>query len=487
MSDSDDSAPKPKRPQPKPRPRRMGSKARSDSMGSPINSPAPLQNISSTTSPPQARQRIEDDFFSKAKNFRDIYKVKETALVETEPEAEVLEILEPIELAGDMPIFDFEDEAKNKQPEAVVIPDKEQKRKREISLTPPPELPSRRSYLHPYLPKTLIPPQPSLPIIDLEDDLEEELDQEVEELDPELRSIAAKITSSSQQEALGSPAGSGSQSTESSSSASLSQTSLQGSLANSIVVPIPANTNGTPNNASTSPGTGDRSSDPSRTVQIMLRLIRHPLRVVPPEYEALMKHMETPVIATVKAEKSFKELMQWYCELKRMEFKDTTFTFRGARLMPSTTPHHMDFPPIAVVDVYEAIAYKYIKEQENLERARKLAEVERQAEEQAEEQAQLEQQQEPQQDEQNNEAGAEEEGEVEYLFIKLRGKDTLDEKIRVKKTTTVRAILGHYVKAKKINPETPVKLEFDDETLDANMTIGDTEIEDDDMLFVRVG
>ncbi|KAG0251576.1 hypothetical protein BG011_007514 [Mortierella polycephala] len=462
----------------------MGGKARSDSMGSPLKSPSPLQNISSATSPPQARQRIEDDFFSKARNFRDIYKVKETALVETEPEAEVIEVLEPIALTGDMPVLDFEDEAENKQPEAAVIPDKEQKRKREISLTPPPELPSRRPYLHPYLPITLIQPQPSSSIIDLEDDL----DQDVEELDPELLSIAAKITSSSQQEVLGSPAGSGSQSTESLSLASPSQSSLQGSQPNSTVAPIPANTDGTPNNASTSSGTGDGSPDPSRTVQIMLRLIRHPLRVVPPEYEALMKNLETPVIATVKAEKSFKELMQWFCDLKRMEFKDTTFTFRGARLMPSTTPHHMDFPPMAVVDVYEAIAYKYVKEQENLERAKKLAEVERQAEEQAEEQAQLEQQQKSQQDERNNETGAEEEeGEVEYLFIKLRGKDTLDEKIRIKKTTTVQAIVGHYIKVKKISPETPVKLEFDDEVLDANMVIGDTEVEDDDMLFVRVG
>ncbi|GJJ72219.1 hypothetical protein EMPS_04576 [Entomortierella parvispora] len=81
----------------------------------------------------------------------------------------------------------------------------------------------------------------------------------------------------------------------------------------------------------------------------------------------------------------------------------------------------------------------------------------------------------------------EEEDQSEYVMFKIRGKDTADQKIRAKKTTTVASIINHYKRLRELDPETVVKLEFDDEAIDPSKMLGETEIEDDDMLTARIG
>ncbi len=56
-----------------------------------------------------------------------------------------------------------------------------------------------------------------------------------------------------------------------------------------------------------------------------------------------------------------------------------------------------------------------------------------------------------------------------------------------KKSTTIQAIVSHYKNLKEIGADIPVRLEFDDEAMDPNTTVGSTDIEDDDMLLVRIG
>ncbi|GJJ72218.1 hypothetical protein EMPS_04575 [Entomortierella parvispora] len=192
MSDSDDSKPAPPRKvQPKPR-RRVVSRNRSD------NSIGSSQDTDSTAAQPHARRRIEDDFFSKAKNFRDITKAQETIYMkESEPEIQESQLpeLEPIAITDVIPVFDFEDEAlardaaKKDTEEKEASP--EMKRKRELSLTPPPDMPTRRPV--PTTAYRAVIPQPAQQTYDLLDD-----DDDVEELDPDLISIAAKVTTESQ-------------------------------------------------------------------------------------------------------------------------------------------------------------------------------------------------------------------------------------------------------------------------------------------------
>ncbi len=115
-------------------------------------------------------------------------------------------------------------------------------------------------------------------------------------------------------------------------------------------------------------------------------------------------------------------MMEHYCHAKYLPFSDTVFTFRNARLMPSSTPESLDFPRIAVIEVYKADAYKFIKDQKAQEQSMKVAELERQ-------EAELARMQAP-----SNESSQQdhEDADADYVHIKLRGKDTSDLKMRVK-------------------------------------------------------
>ncbi|KAG0322821.1 RNA polymerase II mediator complex subunit [Dissophora globulifera] len=513
MSDTDDSAPKPRKPQPKPRSRRMV-KAATERGSSPSGTAS-----NSTSSPPHARRRIEDDFFSKAKNYREVSKVQETIVDDLSSENFEAPELEPILISDDMPILDFEVEARSKNPvedrKKAGAEESGSKRKREISLTPPPEPPTRQYAINPLIPLRTIP---TASVINLDDDF---LREEPEpELDPELQSIAAKVISTPL-----SPSSKYSQSQLLSQSPSSSQlSSSQGT--SSVPGSTSANSANIYNTPSSQPSLPDHNvlgaagmlspstsassplsaaeSTPPETVDILLRMIKDPNLVVTPELEARVKELETHIKVTVKADDNFRKTMEWYCQLKRIPFANMIFTYRQTRLIPSSTPRSLGFPSRTVVDVYDSVAYHHMKEQEG----GRLRELERQADEAAaleatiKRQHQLIQQRKVQQEQQEQqrqsgadgreqdredseqiEAAGEEEEEVEYLYIKLRGKDTTDEKIRVKKTTTVQTIITHYKSIKKIAAETPVKLEFDDETIDPTTSIGETDVEDDDMLI----
>ncbi|KAK3829132.1 MAG: hypothetical protein J3Q66DRAFT_324429 [Benniella sp.] len=525
MSDSDDAAPVPRKAQPKPRPRRAV-RARTDSTGSPSSK-------DSTLSPPQARRRIEDDFFSKAKNYREVFKAQESALLsEIAKESVQVPILDPILAIDETPLSDLDDEVKviKKPSEQVIVveEDEDHKRKRDISLTPPPELPLE-CYIIPSKP---LPqePIPTSSIVDLDDDE----DDTGPELDPELASIAAKITSTSTPLSPTYSGSGSSQSQRSVLSRATSSASVQLSLSQSGDLGIDhrpystltpngaaatAAVNGTPGSQSMGLNVSPSLPNMQQTVDIIIRMQRHPLLVIMPEHEAYVNELERFIKVTVRADESFRRMMEWYCELKCIGISTVVFTFRGTRLMPSATPISLEFPSKAIVDVYEQNAFKYVKQQETLERSQRMATLERYAENvafiedrklgKAEDQQQqqrelpLKHSTEGAEDTENTEDATtgmtvaqtqadtepfdDPETSVEYLHIKLRGKDTADEKIRVKTSTTIFAILMHYKRIKKIPADTLIKLEFDDEAIDPSKKIGETDVEDDDMLFVRIG
>ncbi|KAJ2496053.1 hypothetical protein GGH96_006085 [Coemansia sp. RSA 1972] len=68
------------------------------------------------------------------------------------------------------------------------------------------------------------------------------------------------------------------------------------------------------------------------------------------------------------------------------------------------------------------------------------------------------------------------------IRIKIRDKAGRDTLLLVTGATKVQAVVENYCKLAQVPPNTRVRLEFDDEALDPNDTIGSTEIEDDDML-----
>ncbi|KAG0282826.1 hypothetical protein BGZ96_012802 [Linnemannia gamsii] len=423
-------------------------------------------------------------------------------LTRQEDELEILDLKAPL-TTDELLTLDLDDEleatGKTKAAEQKKAA-QEMKRKREISLTPPPELPNRRPLTH--IPNVCRPVTTvaTTTVIDLDDDDFEKTN----ELDPELASIAAKLnTIASQQSMEGAlPLSPGTSLSQPFTNTSLSQSQSSQPSQPSPSIPaattaVAASYDGSSNSGMVGSSTGatgspHQPSSPSNyhTVLLVVRMNRHPLLVVPPELVEVQRILERPVQVTVRSNNMFREVMTFYCNQKGLNYSLTVFTYLGIRLMPSSTPAALDFPARVIIDAYSQDTYKYIKEQENLERSRKLADMERQAAEAAAAAAYEQQQQgghSGNEGEQHDHTDVEDDVSEEYIFIKLRGKDTTDEKIRVKKTTTVHAIISHYRSIKRIPASTIIRLEFDDEALDPITVIGNTEVEDDDMLVVRVG
>ncbi|KAK3846090.1 MAG: ubiquitin-2 like Rad60 SUMO-like-domain-containing protein [Linnemannia gamsii] len=506
MSDSDDSKPVQKKPQPRPRSKRSKVLPSSSSTSATLTSPN--SGLSSPRTDGTSRQgdnyseRVEDDFFNRSSvSFQQIHRMQETRLQEQmtihDEDLESTDLKAPTDDV--LPILDFEDDETTKKKTIGAVQKRghaqETKRKRELSLTPPPELPTRRIPIHAPVPSNTV-----TTAIDLDED--DEYDK-TNELDPELASIAAKLNAVASQQSMeaASPLSPTSSLSQPLANSTLSQSQSSQHSQSSPSIPttstatVTSSSSGN-NMAGAATGSPQLPSSPSNfhTILLVIRMNRHPLLVVPPEYEEVMKLHERPVQITVRSNGMFREMMTFYCKQKEINYASTIFTYSGVRLMPSSTPAALDFPTQAIIEVYDQDAYKYIKDQEVLDRSRRLAEMERQAAVNAAAAAAASQEHQAQQ--QGGDTGTgdgaqqddgEDNGSAEYIFIKLRGKDTSDEKIRVKKTTTVHAIISHYKTIKRIPASTTVKLEFDDEALDSTTVIGDTEVEDDDMLVVRVG
>ncbi|KAG9069314.1 hypothetical protein KI688_010214 [Linnemannia hyalina] len=511
MSDSDDNKPVQKRPQPRPRAKRSKVAPNSASTSSPNSTFSPranssgANNRSSGTLADNYSERVEDDFFNRASvSFREIHKIQESRvneeLTRQENELDILDLKAPSS-SDALPILDLDDDLEDTEKTKAEAQKKaatpETKRKREVSLTPPPEHLIRRYPTH-------IPPvsRPSTAATTIAIDLDDDDFEKMDELDPELASIAAKLnTIASQQSMEGASPLSPSSLSQPLANSTLSQSQSSQPSQPSPSIPDAATASTSSHGSGNSANAGAASagatgslhqpSSPSdyNTVLLVIRMNRHPLLIIPPEAVEAQKILERTVQVTVRSNNPFREMMTFYCNQKGVNYASTVFTYLGMRLMPSSTPAALDFPARVIIDVYSQEAFKYIKEQENLERSRKLAEMERQAAEAA---AAAAYELQRQKDDSGGESGnqhndAEGDTSEERIFIKLRGKDTADHKIQVKKTTTVHAIITHYKSIKGIPTSTVVRLEFDDEALDPTTVIGNTEVEDDDMLVVRVG
>ncbi|KAI7868245.1 hypothetical protein BDF14DRAFT_1881036 [Spinellus fusiger] len=75
---------------------------------------------------------------------------------------------------------------------------------------------------------------------------------------------------------------------------------------------------------------------------------------------------------------------------------------------------------------------------------------------------------------------------AQRLCLTLRDKDNVDTHLRVKKTTTIKAILQQYIRIHRLDSgmESRLRLSFEEETLSPDLTVQETELEDEDMISV---
>ncbi|KAJ1821237.1 hypothetical protein LPJ60_002752, partial [Coemansia sp. RSA 2675] len=173
---------------------------------------------------------------------------------------------------------------------------------------------------------------------------------------------------------------------------------------------------------------------------------------------------------------------------------DPVLMMNSMRVFPTSTMASLGIRPVYYVSVYPRSVFNREREREALERARRAME-----QEQARRDLEMAQTLQRSVDATGGQTllvdddlhGADDSqmglgmlpGDTgKSVRIKIRDKSGKDTLLLVTTSTTVQAIIDNYVSMAGLGDKATVTLEFDDERLDPGSTIGDTEIEDDDML-----
>ncbi|GME90866.1 unnamed protein product [Ambrosiozyma monospora] len=78
-------------------------------------------------------------------------------------------------------------------------------------------------------------------------------------------------------------------------------------------------------------------------------------------------------------------------------------------------------------------------------------------------------------------------GGSQRFTVLLKGKDGIPYKVQVSNETKVSALMKYYLQKAKLDKKIKVKLSFDNEPLAPNSTIGDADMEEDDLIDVVLG
>ncbi|KAJ1986181.1 hypothetical protein H4R33_003516 [Dimargaris cristalligena] len=216
-----------------------------------------------------------------------------------------------------------------------------------------------------------------------------------------------------------------------------------------------------------------------------------------PEQEPVYLPIYVPVSYRVQRIDSFEGIFTEFCTRYHLPRSEVVMTFRDTPLFDRSSPASLDWQ-----DEVEIFCYFRHTFEEN-KRRREYQSEKRQH--RLEEQARLDvlyiqkkkQREELQMAAATSQAGVvessanvepdEDDENEDYVKIKLRGKDRVDVKLKAKHTTTVKALIDQYVKRQDINSRiNTVKLEFEGDILDPDMTVEELDLEDGDMLTVII-
>ncbi|KAL1915824.1 uncharacterized protein VTP21DRAFT_6212 [Calcarisporiella thermophila] len=196
-----------------------------------------------------------------------------------------------------------------------------------------------------------------------------------------------------------------------------------------------------------------------------------------------MPKLLKPVRYYVYSNHQFEKIYSNYCERMGLTREQIVLVYQGTRIFSSGTPDSLDMPEKVEVfaffkDIYEIMQQQKMKDLEE----RFARENEAGYEPQQPELNSLPQQ--------NNVGGSAattgNRGNEHWGILKLRDKGGEDIKLKVKMNTTVGAIVGKYIQIKGIPDSMRVSLSFEGEGLDPSLEIAKSELEDGDMLFVKV-
>ncbi|RIA90561.1 hypothetical protein C1645_823188 [Glomus cerebriforme] len=194
---------------------------------------------------------------------------------------------------------------------------------------------------------------------------------------------------------------------------------------------------------------------------------------------------DKPIKFIIKAEDTFEQLITHLCFKKGIPKQDLVLTYKNVKVFPRGTPSSLGMSGLVHLESYTKESYVYFKEQQGLERKRLLEKLE----------------EDYTMDVNNtlfsgrdiidietNNNGMETtmNEEDNYLHLKFQCQDETVEKLKVKKSLTVQAVIERYKKIKEISGNVIIKLIFEDEVLSPNEKLINTDLEDGDILSVKI-
>ncbi|ORE10242.1 hypothetical protein BCV72DRAFT_254388 [Rhizopus microsporus var. microsporus] len=200
-------------------------------------------------------------------------------------------------------------------------------------------------------------------------------------------------------------------------------------------------------------------------ITIKLQYVIPKQQLVNEAFERIAEKLQKPMKVIVMNNEQFDRILTIFCNHKKLKKDDIVLVYKEGKVFLRGTPAGvgMTGSETHMMYVYTIKAWEEKLERDEKERIEKLKLS--QAEPKEEETTET-----------NEEDNA--------LFIKLRGNDKKEIRVRVKPTTRLSAVVEMYKKITKVTGN--VQLYFEGESLDLNTTIDDTELEDEDLLDVGI-
>ncbi|RKP26315.1 hypothetical protein SYNPS1DRAFT_27988 [Syncephalis pseudoplumigaleata] len=208
-------------------------------------------------------------------------------------------------------------------------------------------------------------------------------------------------------------------------------------------------------------------------IDMLVKTIRHPQLPVTTENALQLAELERPLLFSMRNTAPFEMLLDAYCQCKGLAKNNVVLAYKSVRLYPHGTPHSLGITSNVEIEAFTADAFQYISVERELSRKRKLAELVTSGP--ADEALLL--------NSQSSEASSES---TTWIHLKIRDKAGHDEKLRVRPTTLVGAIISEYKRIRQLPEGASIRLELEGEQLDPQDKVADTDVEDDDMLTAVV-
>ncbi|KAF7728223.1 hypothetical protein EC973_006504 [Apophysomyces ossiformis] len=201
--------------------------------------------------------------------------------------------------------------------------------------------------------------------------------------------------------------------------------------------------------------------------------VQYVCRNVPddPNVQKIVDVLKRPLKVIIRDNDRFDLLLTSYCKRKYMKKDDMVLVYQNVRVVLRATPLSLGMSPNITnhMEVYKREDYQMKLLEEETKKKEMMKQNSTEFDEELLGEAELATPEEKQEDQQED---------SNRIFLKLRGKDNVD--------VTLRTIMKEYGRIRGLEPEmaAKVRLSFEGETLSPDITVQDTDLEDQDLISV---